>query len=164
MLELPWIEEAKSVLGLHETRDNAALKTWLISDGKTLGDPDALPWCGDFVETCIKRTLPNEILTGTLKENPYWARNWLLLGKKVKPCYGCVIIFERGKGGHVGFLVGEDTTDFYVLGGNQGDTVSVSRISKKRMLGTRWPSSHPMETKKLPVLTPGTIPRTQNEI
>lgn len=43
--ELPWIREMKSVFGLHEVRDRIALKAWLVSDGKTLGDPSQLPWC-----------------------------------------------------------------------------------------------------------------------
>lgn len=163
MKELPWIEEGKKVFGLHETRDNAKLRAWLLSDGKTLGDPKALPWCGDYVETAIKKSLPKEVFTGNLAKNPYWARNWLELGEKTDPVYGAVIVFSRDKGGHVGFVVGEDTTDYYVLGGNQSNAVTISRIAKARMLGTRWPSSLENPKTPLPKMSAAGIPKTTNE-
>ena len=161
--ELPWITKGKEVFGLHETKDNDKLKKWLKSDGKTLGDPKALPWCGDYVETCIVTTLPKETLPGPLGKNPYWAKNWLLLGQPVKPCYGAIAIFDRDGGGHVGFLVGEDATDWYVLGGNQSNSVSITRIAKNRLVGTRWPSTYKLETIALPKMSPKGIPKTTNE-
>lgn len=161
--ELPWIIEAKTVFGLHETRDKAALQKYLKSDGKTLGDPTKLPWCGDLVETVIKNSLPNEPFPGDLGKNPYWARNWLLFGKQVKPCYGCILVFGREGGGHVGFAVGESATDYFVLGGNQNNSVSITRISKTRLLGARWPSTYTKGTKPLPKMSNGDIPKTTNE-
>lgn len=161
--ELPWIVEAKEVFGLHETRDNAKLRAWLRSDGKTLGDPKALPWCGDYAETVIKNSLPSEPFPGDLGTNPYWARNWLLFGKEVKPCYGAIGVFSRDTGGHVGFLVGEDATDWYVLGGNQSDSVNIVRIAKNRLLGARWPSTFTGKAKPLPKMTAGSIPKSTNE-
>ncbi len=114
---------------------------WLKRDGRSLGDPSKNSWCGDFVETCIRMGLPDEPLLGALGTNPYWARNWLLFGQEVKPTPGAVLIFARGSGGHVGFAVGQDDTDFHVLGGNQSDAVTVARIAKTRLLGARWPAS-----------------------
>lgn len=140
--ELPWMAEAKRVLGRHEGRDNGWLRSWLKSDGKTLGDPAKLPWCGDFVETCIRIGLPGEAFPGALGQNPYWARNWLGLGGAIQPTYGAVLVFERGpKSGHVGFAVGQDDAAYFVLGGNQSDSVSVTRIAKARLLGARWPAT-----------------------
>ena len=54
---LPWIAHARTVLGMHERRNNQELKDFLKSDGSTLGDPAQLPWCGDFVHTCLKLSL-----------------------------------------------------------------------------------------------------------
>jgi uncharacterized protein (TIGR02594 family) len=140
--DLPWMTEAKRILGRHEGRDNGWLRSWLKSDGKTLGDPAKLPWCGDFVETCIRLALPSEPFPGALGVNPYWARNWLGLGGAIAPTYGAVLVFERGpSSGHVGFAVGQDATTFFVLGGNQSDSVTVARIAKTRLLGARWPST-----------------------
>jgi len=162
--ELPWIVEAKKVWGLHESRDATKLRAWLKSDGKTLGDPAKLPWCGDFAETVIKNSLPKEPFPGALGENPYWARNWALLGKATKPVYGAIGAFSRGENaGHVGILVGEDATDYYVLGGNQGDTVSIVRIVKTRLLAARWPSTYKETKQPLPKLDPKKVPRSANE-
>ena len=161
--ELPWIVEGKKVFGLHEINDNAKLKAWLRSDGKALGDPKALPWCGDYTETAIKNSLPDEPFTGAVGKNPYWARNWLKFGKPTEPCYGAIIVFSRGKGGHVGFVVGEDATDYYVLGGNQGNSVNVVRISKDRFLGCTWPITYSGNKRPLPKMTPNNLPRTTDE-
>jgi peptidoglycan hydrolase-like protein with peptidoglycan-binding domain len=106
--EPAWMVEARSVTGLHEVKDYAELAAWLRSDGPTLGDPRKLPWCGDFVQTAIKLTLPNE----AIPENPYLARNWLKFGVETKPRLGAVMVFWRGSrngiSGHVAFYVGED--------------------------------------------------------
>jgi peptidoglycan hydrolase-like protein with peptidoglycan-binding domain len=68
---LPWITEAKSALGRHEARDRSRLMDWLKRDGRSLGDLSKNPWCGDFVETCIRVGLPDEPLLGALGVNPY---------------------------------------------------------------------------------------------
>jgi uncharacterized protein (TIGR02594 family) len=137
---------------------------WLKRDGRSLGDPGKNPWCGDFIETCIRMGLPDEPLLGALGTNPYWARNWLLFGQDTKPTTGAVLVFERGSGGHVGFAVGQDDTHFYVLGGNQSDAVTIARIAKSRLLGARWPVTYPPRTQRLPTMKPGEFLTTTNEI
>jgi uncharacterized protein (TIGR02594 family) len=162
--DLPWMVEAKRALGRHEVRDNFWLMSWLKSDGRTLGDPAKQPWCGDFVETCIRLGLPGENLPGALGANPYWARNWLLLGHACTPSYGAVLVFSRpGGGGHVGFAVGQDPGHFHVLGGNQSNAVTVARIDRARLLGSRWPATHPTRPVTLPLMAPGQTVITTNE-
>lgn len=162
--KLPWMAVADSVMGWHERRDNERLKAFLKSDGHALGDPAKLPWCGDFIETCIRLGLPNEQFPGALGQNPYWALNWGLFGIDSPPTYGAVCSIERNGGGHVFFLVGEDDTYWYAEGGNQSDSVSISRISKQRPLkGCRWPATYPVRPIYLPRLTPGDTVITTNE-
>ena len=157
--DLPWMAEGKRVLGLHETTNNSTLKKWLGSDGHALGDPSKLPWCGDFAETCIRLGLPKE----TLVANPYLAYNWLKFGKAVKPQYGAILVFHRGDAkstrGHIGFYVGESATHYYVLGGNQGNMVSVSPMPKTKLRpsGARWPVTGPMQTDKTVDMSGGTV-------
>lgn len=67
---LPCIAEAKTVLGRHEARDRFWLMDWLKRDGRSLGDPSRNPWCGDFVETCVRIALPDEPLLSALGTNP----------------------------------------------------------------------------------------------
>jgi uncharacterized protein (TIGR02594 family) len=137
---------------------------WLKRDGRSLGDPSKDPWCGDFVETCIRIALPSEPLLGALGTNPYWARNWLLFGQAVQPIIGAVLIFERGPGGHVGFAIGHDYRNFFVLGGNQSDAVTIARIAKSRLLGARWPATYPARLQRLRTMKPGEFLTTTNEI
>ncbi len=141
----PWIMEGERRHGLHESRDHRRLSEWLRSDGSTLGDPALLPWCGDFVETCLALTLPDE----PFPENPYLAANWTRFGRVTTPQIGAVLVFWRGSPsswkGHVGFYAGEDATHFLVLGGNQSNAITRARIAKERLRedGCRWPDSYP---------------------
>lgn len=160
-----WVTELKSVLGRHEVKDNAFLKKWLKRDGKTLGDPAKLPWCGDAVETPLKLHLKDEKWPKELIENPYWARNWTKFGVPASHIpYGAIVVFERGSGGHVGFAVGisKDGKNLYVLGGNQSNSVSIAPIAISRLLASRWPNSFPMSQVKLPIRSGGAI--STNEV
>ncbi len=142
--DLPWMKIVKTVLGLHETKNKAVLAKFLKSDGSTVGDPEQFAWCGDGVETPIKLALPKEPFTGKLKQNAYWARNWAEFGIALRPTYGAVLVFERPGGkGHVGFAVGEDDLNYYVLGGNQSNQFCIAPIAKTRLLASRWPATWP---------------------
>jgi uncharacterized protein (TIGR02594 family) len=139
LLEYPWLDLAISKKGLIEGRDYVELSKFLKSDGATLGDPRKLPWCGDFVQTCIAIPLVEEVLPA----NPYLARNWMQFGRPIEPTIGAVMVFWRGKrlgiAGHVAFAVGHSSSAYYVIGGNQSDSVSVTSIAKVRLIGARWP-------------------------
>lgn len=139
----PWMAEAERKMGLHEKADNAALKQFLASDGHALGDPAVLPWCGDFIETCIALTVPDERMV----TNPYYALNWLKFGVALdedRPLLGAVGVTKRDGGGHVFFLAGHDRTHWHALGGNQGNRVSIMKVAKDRTEGLRWPGGYPL--------------------
>lgn len=133
-----WITEARRLLGLHEKHDAKRLDA-------ALGlDTSEIPWCGAFVGMVIAAVLPKE----PLPANPLGARNWLKAGTSLPgPQVGAIAVFWRGSrsgwSGHVGFVVGHDKTHLHILGGNQSDSVSISRISKDRLLGYRWPLTAP---------------------
>jgi len=156
-VKIPWLHIAARKRGLHEARNNSILSKFLRSDGKTLGDPRKLPWCGDFVETCIALALPEE----PLPVNPYLARNWLKFGEKSKPTVGAVLVFWRGSrtgySGHVGFAVGQSKSNYYVLGGNQSNAVTVAPTGKHRLLGARWPKTFERPQNHLPQMSGGKI-------
>jgi len=59
--------------------------------------------------------------------------------------------------GHVGFVAGADRNgNLLVLGGNQGDAVSINRFSRGRVLGYRWPANEQLpKAAPLPVLAHG---------
>ncbi|SHI91303.1 peptidoglycan-binding protein [Wenxinia saemankumensis] len=154
----PWVREALRVKGWHERANNAELRDWLASDGHALGDPAVFPWCGDLVETAIRLSLSNEPFPGPLGRNPYWALNWRHFGEAITgaPPLGAVGSIRRNGGGHVFFVVGQDRSRFFALGGNQSNTVSVVPIDKSRCAeaGTfRWPVSYSGPRLALPTLT-----------
>jgi uncharacterized protein (TIGR02594 family) len=97
---------------------------------------DSTPWCGLFAaQVAMEAGWP-------IVHNPLWARNWAKFGTDaVVPELGDFLVFSRGKGGHVGVYVGESIGHYWVLGGNQGDKVSIVSIVKKRLLlgGARRP-------------------------
>jgi uncharacterized protein (TIGR02594 family) len=148
----PWIIEGLRKKGLREKLDNAELKKYLKSDGQTLGDPAKLPWCGDFMETIIALTLPNEPMV----TNPYWAANWLKFGVSVpkdKFYLGAIGVKARPGGNHVFTIVGHDKTYVHALGGNQTDSVSIVKIKKADITGMRFPSTYQFPTEEMPFTT-----------
>jgi uncharacterized protein (TIGR02594 family) len=138
-----WYEEAKRLLGLREgpgSKDNPTIIDWADQLGIDY-DHDDIPWCGLFVAHCVGATLPDE----PLPANPLGARNWARVGEAAAEAPGAILVFWRetpnsGKG-HVGFYHGEDATAYHVLGGNQSDSVSVTRVAKGRLLAIRRPST-----------------------
>lgn len=164
-LEPPWMAIARSKVGMHEIRDNKSLRAFLKSDGNALGDPSKLPWCGDFVETCVALALPDEPIRPTTHNNPYWAKNWEGFGLSLaEPSPGAILVFGRDGGGHVAFYVGEDGPNYIVLGGNQGNAVSIMKIAKSRLLarGIRWPTTFARPTRG-PVKLSLAVAQSQNE-
>jgi len=161
----PWVDEMLRRKGLHEDRDHSALYAWLRSAGSAV-DPARTPWCGDAVETAILRSLPDEAVPA----NPMASINWLKFGRGLDfPALGAVLVFWRGKKsgwqGHVGFYVGEDATHFHVLGGNQSDAITISRIARNRLRdgGVRWPSGFPLPTGGRMIADGGRLVETTNE-
>jgi uncharacterized protein (TIGR02594 family) len=159
--KIPWMAEAGRVRGLHETRDVAALRKWFDRSVSWI-DPREIPWCGAFVATCFRQWRSDIVLP----DNPLGARNWGSFGSACSPVFGSVLTFWRGSKsgwqGHVGFYHGEDATHFHVLGGNQSDAVTVSRVSKSRFLNARWPTGEPMTGQRVYLSAAG-APVTTNE-
>lgn len=167
--DLPWMVEASKHIGLHEARDFGLLSKWLRSDGAALGDPRKFPWCGDFVATCLRLTLPDEPFPGPLGINPYLARNWMHLGENCGPRFGAVVVFWRGNrngiSGHVGFAVAIDSSRrrIKVRGGNQRNSVSDAWLDSERILGYRRPVTFNGDLPLLPGHTSAGATVSRNE-
>lgn len=130
--------EALKLYGIKEqpgTADNPEIIAWAAETGLSrVYSRDSVPWCGLFVATIAKRAGKE------FPESPLWALNWAKFGVKVEqPMLGDVIVFKRPEGGHVALYVGEDATTWHVLGGNQSDAVTITRIAKYRAVAYRRP-------------------------
>ncbi len=58
-----------------------------------------------------------------------------------EPALGCLLVFSRPEGFHVGFYLGENTTKYRVWGGNQSNQVGAAWIAKARCVALRWPKA-----------------------
>ena len=126
---------AAKQIGLNEADKKVALTEYLANGGQRL-DPAVTAWCAAFVNA----TLQQSGQKGTNKLN---ARSYMDWGQAVDaPERGDIAVFSRGDPngweGHVGFFDGynEDGT-IRVLGGNQGNAVSIQSYSPDRLLGFR---------------------------
>lgn len=140
--EPPWLVEARKHEGLAEIpgpKTNDIIGRWLKQLGAWWTD-DETPWCGTFVAHCM------QVASVTLPKNWMRAKAWADWGIKLSaPELGCVVVFERTGGGHVGFVIGRTIAgNLLVLGGNQGDRVKVSEFSRQRVVGYYWPTSVPL--------------------
>jgi uncharacterized protein (TIGR02594 family) len=133
-----WMKLASAELGTQESKegaDNPRIAEYFMTTA--LGSqPDSVQWNSAFVNWVISKAG----LTGT---NRAEARSWLTWGNHTDLRVGCIAVFWRGpdsKMGHVGFFIGQDEFGLSILGGNQHNSVNVSRFNKSNFLGCRWPS------------------------
>lgn len=142
IIDPAWYTEARKWVGLKEypgSKHNPTIIGWAKRLGNKLGivvKDDETPWCGTFVAHCID--------TAGLKTAPIAvrAKAWATWGRQLDaPRLGAVLVFTRDGGGHVGFYAGETATHYWVLGGNQSNSVSETMIAKDRLTagGMRWP-------------------------
>jgi len=129
------LKEALALYGTLEVTgggNNPEILAWATECGIKGYNADAIPWCGLFLAIVAHRAGKDPVGT------PLWARSWAKWGSpSPAPQLGDVLVFSRGNGGHVGLYVGEDLDCYHVLGGNQGDSVSITRVEKRRLLAAR---------------------------
>jgi hypothetical protein len=157
------ITEGLALLGTNEipgSKSNAVIMSWereLEREGFDRLDygNDDIPWCGLFMAICALRAGKTPVA------NPLWARNWqhfdnpirVNAGSELKPrlissgfprpngppepSLGDVCVFIRPGGGHVAMYIAEDPFYFHVLGGNQSNSVTITRVRKDRCIAVR---------------------------
>jgi uncharacterized protein (TIGR02594 family) len=125
----------KEIFGNHH---NQVILDW----AKLVGIPelvkdDEQAWCGLFMAVVAIRGQKHVPMKSF---DILRALKWAAFGTPVNEAMlGDVLIFKRPGGGHVGMYIGEDDAFYHVLGGNQSNMVSITRIEKKRMVAIRRP-------------------------
>jgi uncharacterized protein (TIGR02594 family) len=143
----PWMEHAFGELGIREVRgerDSRRIQEYLATVNLRHAH-DETPWCSAFANWVMKQAG----IQGTGRAN---ARSWLTWGESdaclVRPFFGAVTILWRGQRngwqGHVAFYVGEWQGKLSLLGGNQNNKVCIKEYDASRVLGYRWPATHPL--------------------
>ena len=137
--EPAWLVHARSWLGTSE-RPGSASDPGILAFYRDAGHPeisdDSVAWCAAFAGACLARA--GYTPTGSLR-----ARSYLDWGRPLDvPRRGAIAVLSRGSSpalGHVGFLIEDRGDTVLILGGNQGDTVSIAAFPRSRVLGYRWP-------------------------
>jgi uncharacterized protein (TIGR02594 family) len=146
----PWLAEARKHIGTRETKGPAhepKIVAWWRAIKRGGIKDDETPWCAAFVGAMLESA-------GVTSSRFESAKSYLSWGVALlHPVPGCVVVFARDGGGHVGFVVGRDPLGrLLVLGGNQGDEVNVRTFPLHRVTGYRWPASVPMTQAPLPIM------------
>lgn len=133
------ISVALSQYGVKEvkgSKDHPQIVNYFTSlgfDGEKFKDETA--WCSAFANWVAKKA-------GYEHTNQLTARSWLSVGDSTtNPEPGDVVVLWRENPsswkGHVGFLIKETRRYVYLLGGNQGNSVSIKAYPKNRVLDFR---------------------------
>ena len=147
-IEITAYELAQRYAGIKEFpggRDHPLIQWWLSLCGFSIDSPDETPWCAAFVNGIAwELRLP--------RSKSAAARSWLSVGVPVPLDQAAVgfdvVVLKRGVGpqpgperldapGHVGFYAGQEGDTILILGGNQGNAVSVARFRADSLLGVR---------------------------
>jgi uncharacterized protein (TIGR02594 family) len=96
---------------------------------------DETAWCSAFANWVAKQA-------GYESSSQLTARSWLSVGTSTSnPESGDLVVLWREHPnswkGHVGFLIKETKRYVYLLGGNQGNSVSIKAYPKNRVLDFR---------------------------
>ena len=146
--EPKWLQIALAEIGVKETPGPEStpriLTYWKYGQPgwQTYGDEQ--PWCSVFINWCMAQA----DIQGT--DSPA-ARSWLTWGGASPRKRGAVIVIHRksgpgrqttGSGWHVGLYVSETGTHISLLGGNQSNSVMITRfpLSGWEVVASRWPS------------------------
>lgn len=151
MVEQPWVDEARKFIGLAEVKgaqhNPEILQMWRDIKRGGIKD-DETPWCAAFVGAMLERVGIRSSRFESAKSYLDWGQHLAL------PVPGCIVVFTRQGGGHVGFAVGRDAAgNLLILGGNQSDAVNIRAFPVSRVSGYRWPADLLVPAESLPVLS-----------
>lgn len=142
---LKWLGIARGELGVHETPGPVANARITAYHATTTlrANSDEVPWCSAFVNWCIEHS-------GEKGTRSAAAASWLHWGIECEPQEGCVVVIRQKQAGadkatgsatgyHVGFWLSQTPTHMEILGGNQSDSVKVSKfpLEKYEVMGYR---------------------------
>ena len=126
---------ARGELGVAEIPGPASNQRIQAYNATTHGgaETDSVPWCSSFVNFCVEKA-------GFDGTDSKAARSWLDWGVEAEDFVpGCIVVLKREDPpkGHVGFYVGRESGRIRLLGGNQGNKVSVASFDADRVIGRR---------------------------
>ena len=146
MSEPAWLTRARRNLGVKETPGSVStlsiLKYRAMAKVALQGDDGAVPWCAIFVNAMLEAVGIKGSRSGMARSFVRWGRSMPL----DRIPLGAIVVLSSTRGGwsgHVGFAVGISSSHVWLLGGNQGDAVSIAPFKRDRIIGVAWPAGVP---------------------
>lgn len=157
-----WLQLAYKELGVKEgvgKANNPTVVQYFAEAQHPEIKADEVPWCAAFVGAMLKRA-------GIKSSESLAARSYEKWGQPLnKPILGCIAVKKRpgsSWSGHVGFVVGLTKDSVILLGGNQGDKVSVASFKRKEFTAYRWPAN--IEVPKNPSPLPSSVAGAESNV
>lgn len=136
--EPKWLKIARRELGVSEKNpgSNPRILEYLATTKlpKSAKQSDNTAWCAAFMNWCLETV-------GLNGKDSAWALDWAGYGNPVSPpTLGSITVFSRvganESGGHVGFFLRDLGSQIEIIGGNQGNKVSVDKFPKNGKKGS----------------------------
>jgi uncharacterized protein (TIGR02594 family) len=137
--EPDWLKIARHEIGTSEksgSANNPRILEYLATTTLPAKDKgqDSTAWCSAFANWCI-------VMAGEKGTNSAWALDWEKWGDGIKdPQVGAIVVFSRTSasvsGGHVGFFLSDRGSSVEIIGGNQGDSVTITTFPKNGKKGS----------------------------
>lgn len=141
---MKWMEIAWADLGTAEVagaQHNPKVVQYFAEVGRADVTDDETAWCAAFAGACLVKS---GLSIHPDKNRRLLARSFLDVGTEISDLrVGALVVLKRGSdptAGHVGFVQSWTDSTIAVLGGNQGNKVSVANYSRADLLGIRWPT------------------------
>lgn len=136
---------ALTQLQIKELPGDAANNPTIVAYWKEAGielkvTSDETPWCAAFVGAMLMRGEVQSSNKANAKSYLQWGKEVIGLG-----LLGAIVVLNRARPapewqGHVGFCCGFDGSTIRLLGGNQGNKVSIASFPRARVAGIRYPA------------------------
>lgn len=135
----PWLQIARRELGVKERPGSAHHPRILQYHAKTRlhATSDEVAWCASFVGWCLEQAGIASTRSAAAASYRTWGQPWELVD-------GAIVVFGKADPdaagtGHVGFCVGVEGDHVLLLGGNQGNAVTIAKRPLSRIVAKRWP-------------------------
>ena len=144
-INAPWMSVAMGEIGQREFSGSKHNRRIIDYHSATSlhATTDETPWCSSYINWCLRQT-------GISGTNSASVNKWLKWGTPCASEAGAITIIHNPvtarknkhvSGNHVGFLIQETSSHYWLLGGNQSDQVKISSYPKSKwsLKGYRWP-------------------------
>jgi len=149
------VQAGLNYLGVKEYPGKSSNNPVIMNMAKELGiggiyTNDEIAWCAVFVCYLCHITGKPQPYTGYQILRAGSFANWGNQVIRGQEQLGDILVFSRPEGNHVALYLAESENSYHVLGGNQSNAVTITEISKYRLVASRryYATAPPESVKK----------------